>query len=88
MRDRSLDEFASDTATAADERDESDDAADAADADSDDAADAPSPEPALSTYEWTPDGVACEECGTVVEKRWRNGDGSGETLVCADCKEW
>jgi hypothetical protein len=88
MRDRSLDEFASDTATAADERDESDDAAEAADADSDEDADASNPEPALSTYEWTPDGVACEECGTVVEKRWRNGDGSGETLVCADCKEW
>ncbi|MFT4882800.1 MAG: hypothetical protein ACI8U4_000295 [Natronomonas sp.] len=104
MRDRSLDEFASDDEAAADEREDGDDddatdgtgtdsaaaATDGSDASDGtaDTADAPSPEPALSTYEWTPEGAACEDCGTVVEKRWRSGDGSGETLVCADCKVW
>ncbi|WP_336136639.1 DUF7573 domain-containing protein [Natronomonas amylolytica] len=78
MRDRSLEEFASDS-------EDADDAAEAAD---DATAAASEPDPALSTYEWTSGGVACEECGTVVEKRWRNGDGTGEALVCADCKEW
>lgn len=39
---------------------------------------------ALTTYEWTPGGVDCAECGRTVERRWRDGD----ALVCADCKSW
>lgn len=56
--------------------------------DSDD--DAPAPAsgldagPAESTMAWSPDGAACEDCGTTVERRWRD-DGA---LVCEDCKEW
>jgi hypothetical protein len=45
-------------------------------------------EPALSTYDWTPGGADCGRCGETVEKRWRDGDGTGEAMVCADCKEW
>lgn len=40
--------------------------------------------PAESTMSWSPDGAACESCGDVVERRWRD-DGR---LVCLDCKEW
>lgn len=41
-------------------------------------------EPPATTYQWTPDGAACANCGAVVERRWRD-DGA---FVCADCKEW
>ena len=45
-------------------------------------------EPARSTYEWTPDGGECADCGTAVDRRWR-ADGQKEGgLVCADCKDW
>lgn len=40
--------------------------------------------PATSTMDWTPDGAACESCGTAVERRWRD-DGR---LVCPECKQW
>jgi len=40
--------------------------------------------PATATATWRPDGAACAACGSVVERRWRDGD----DLVCGDCKEW
>jgi hypothetical protein len=46
----------------------------------------PSVEPAVSTYDWTPTGAECGNCGAVVERRWR--DGTDGPLVCADCKPW
>ena len=46
--------------------------------------DGDAPEPAVSTFDWTPNGAACAACGTGVERRWRE---DGE-LVCADCKAW
>jgi len=45
---------------------------------------APDSGSAAATATWTPDGEACEACGSVVERRWHD-DG---TLVCAGCKEW
>jgi hypothetical protein len=88
MRDRSLDEFASGAEAAADEPEEDPEADD--ETESVDGEDSPSVgvEPALSTYDWTPGGADCNRCGETVEKRWRDGDGTGEALVCADCKEW
>jgi hypothetical protein len=41
-------------------------------------------EPPTTTYRWTPDGAACEECGAAVERRWRDGN----AFVCGNCKEW
>lgn len=41
-------------------------------------------EPATATYDWSPDGAACEECETVVDRRWIDGD----AYVCGDCKDW
>lgn len=37
-----------------------------------------------TTYESNPSGVACAECGTVVEERWRDGS----VMVCSTCKTW
>lgn len=45
---------------------------------------AESVEPATTTYEFVPGGVACESCGTTVDRRWHQ-DGS---LVCGACKDW
>ena len=36
------------------------------------------------TSAWHPEGRACEDCATVVIRRW-HADGK---LVCADCKPW
>lgn len=41
-------------------------------------------EPATSTFDWTPTGAECADCGVVVERRWRDDVG----LVCPDCKTW
>lgn len=41
-------------------------------------------EPATVTAAWSPDGVACDDCGSVVVYRWTGEVG----LVCPDCKEW
>ena len=41
-------------------------------------------EPASVTAAWSPDGVACDDCGSVVQYRWEGEAG----LVCPDCKEW
>ncbi len=40
--------------------------------------------PAVSTFEWTPDGAACARCGETAARRWRND----EELVCSACKTW
>lgn len=40
--------------------------------------------PAVSTYRWQPDGVACADCGETVRRLWRDGD----DLVCDGCKDW
>ncbi|WP_255197934.1 DUF7573 domain-containing protein [Halorarius litoreus] len=94
-RDRSLDEFArSAPSDSADGDGASGDEAAEAEADSEDvdAADSsPAGEepvddvsPAVSTYAFAPDGAACDSCGAVVQKRWRDDAG----LVCPDCKQW
>ena len=41
-------------------------------------------DPATRTYVYAPEGVPCEECGTVVERRWQQA----EALVCDACKGW
>ena len=74
---RSLDEFA-DAGSGTDEQ--ADGPAAAADASPDDAA----MDPPASTYVWHPEGAQCDDCGTAVEERWRDGD----ELVCVGCKEW
>jgi len=79
MRDASLDEFLNEEGDEDGEDTEtSEDGADTgADADA-------GVEPAVSAYDWSPGGTACEACGSVVERRWRDG----EQLVCGECKEW
>lgn len=70
MRDTSLDEFLPDDSEPVEEADETG---------GDDAV-----EPVVATASWSPDGAACDACGTVVERRWGSDDGQ----VCSDCKEW
>jgi hypothetical protein len=41
-------------------------------------------DPAVSTYDWRPDGAACAACDEVVERRWRGEVG----FVCESCKKW
>ncbi|MFB6256397.1 MAG: hypothetical protein ABEH58_06685 [Haloplanus sp.] len=41
-------------------------------------------DPSTPTMRWSPDGVACDDCGTVVSRLWADGD----AVVCADCKGW
>jgi hypothetical protein len=72
MRDRSLEEFLDDVA-----EDDETPASPSLEPDSD-------ADPTRPTCEWTPGGADCEDCGTTVERRWRDGD----RLVCADCKAW
>ena len=40
-------------------------------------------DPATATSRWDPEGAACGDCDTTVERRWRD-DG----WVCRECKEW
>ena len=98
--DEFLDETADDSGGAADgvsdadgagDGDETDGADGAVDTDDADggAADSTDSEPidadsTRSTYAWDPEGVACADCGAVVERRWRDGD----QLVCTECKAW
>ena len=103
MRDRSLDEFATDEASEPNvNRDAGDVAGDADDVDrdtpEDDDCDTPEDDvtadeaealdtpvvPARSTYEWSPTGADCADCGARIERRWRDGD----ELVCDACKPW
>ena len=82
MRDSSLEDFVG--------NDTADDGGVDADTDTETETDDDRPvTPAVSTYEWTPTGAECPRCGTVVERRWRDGadDDTGE-LVCFDCKVW
>jgi hypothetical protein len=85
VSDRSLDEFAG-VSAGSDEGDDDADGASAVDA-----------TPSHPTMRWSPDGAACDACGTVVSRRWRDGEApraSGSrpsadaAFVCADCKEW
>lgn len=55
--------------------------ADAGDQPGADRADAAAAPP---TATWRPDGGACDACGSVVQRRWRDGG----TLVCVDCVDW
>jgi len=41
-------------------------------------------DPAVATYDWSPAGAPCADCGADIERRWLD-DGD---YVCADCKEW
>ena len=81
---RSLDEFAGETpAAAAGSGSESEESSGGGDR----RAEPGDPEasgPVESTYEWTPDGAPCADCGEIVEERWRNAS----DLVCLDCKVW
>ena len=82
MRDSSLDDFLRDRETDGD-----------GDADTDASTNnaEETVTPTVSTYDWTPTGAACANCGTVVERRWRDGADSGTDageLVCFDCKSW
>ena len=54
------------------------------DGDADALPDASAVDPATPTCRWTPEGSACESCGSVVERRWAD-DGA---FVCDDCKAW
>ena len=40
--------------------------------------------PATVTFDWSPEGGTCADCGGTAERRWRAEAG----LVCADCKGW
>jgi hypothetical protein len=42
----------------------------------------------VATFEWKPGGADCADCGTTVERRWRERRDDETVLVCADCKEW
>ncbi|MDS0294020.1 DUF7573 domain-containing protein [Halogeometricum luteum] len=41
-------------------------------------------DPAVGTYRWDPDGVACAACGETVHRLWLDDGGQ----VCEECKEW
>jgi len=41
-------------------------------------------EPATTTYAWSGEGSACDECDETVERRWQQDGG----LVCIECKDW
>jgi hypothetical protein len=45
-------------------------------------------DPAVSTFDWSPEGGECAGCGESVQRRWRADGERGGELVCADCKEW
>lgn len=76
--DRSLDDFVGGENGASEGSDDAD-----AETEADDA-EARTVEPAVGTYRWDPDGVACAACGETVERLWSD---DGER-VCEACKEW
>lgn len=45
-------------------------------------------DPAVSTFDWSPEGGECADCGESAERRWRAEGERGGSLVCADCKQW
>ena len=92
---RSLDDLVGGGADGDDSTDESADASDDAapavsesddgpDTDADTAPTTESVEPAVGTYRWDPEGVACADCGETVERLWLDDGGQ----VCEACKEW
>ena len=52
------------------------------------AADEPEPatdiEPATTTYAWSGEGAACDECNEPARQRWQQAG----ALVCIECKDW
>ena len=44
----------------------------------------PTPEPAVSTYQWLAEPAACPQCGESTNRLWRDGSDA----VCPDCKSW
>lgn len=42
-------------------------------------------EEAVPTYDFSPNGAACESCGETVETRWQDPDAG---MVCGECKRW
>ncbi|MFC4448821.1 DUF7573 domain-containing protein [Halorussus aquaticus] len=83
--DASLDRFDS-TDTGSDETESV--APDDAESPAESAATVADADPAVSTYEWSPAGGECADCGASVERRWRADGERDGGLVCADCKEW
>jgi hypothetical protein len=81
VTDRSLDEFATPSETAADADADAD--ADVAGAAATDADTTPTTDPATPTMRWAVDAV-CSACGSSAPRRWRDDD----VFVCAGCKEW
>ncbi|WP_135829303.1 DUF7573 domain-containing protein [Halorussus halobius] len=76
------------TLDAFDSPDESDGDAESDADDSAEVAESSAVAPARSTFEWTPAGGECADCGRSAERRWRrDGQREGE-LVCPDCKAW
>jgi len=45
-------------------------------------------DPAVSTFDWSPESDECADCGASVERRWRAEGERDGALVCADCKAW
>lgn len=92
--DSTLDAFASSDETEREEDAETDETATTAGVDTEESADdadaesAAQSDPVRSTYEWTPDGGECADCGASAERRWRSDGQRDGDLVCADCKEW
>jgi hypothetical protein len=78
--DASLDAFDSESADA--------ESADSASAQQSDGEELLTTDPAVSTFDWSPEGGECADCGESVERRWRADGERGGELVGADCKEW
>lgn len=91
MKETSLDDFASGSDEAGTESEGETSAVDTEaveqTADSEPAEQATTPEQvaaATSSSQWSPDGIACNSCGEVVERLWVD-EGN---RVCAACKDW
>jgi hypothetical protein len=91
VSDRSLDEFTSAATGSGGDVDD-------AESGGGEATNGESPaDPSRPTMRWSADGAACDACGTVVSRRWRDGEtpraagsrpSADAAFVCADCKEW
>ncbi|WP_336358552.1 DUF7573 domain-containing protein [Haloarcula sp. CGMCC 1.6347] len=87
-KDASLEDFLDDSSESEDEGDNGisagDDTTETESEAPDSGASTDAVDPAVTTYAWSPEGAACDECGEVVERRWTQ-DG---LLVCGACKCW